>query len=406
MNIILTRQCSNSCPYCFAAPDRHLVCKPGHPEAVETMTVERARVIGKWLASEQPARLNLIGGEPFLNRDLVQIVSVFRQLCPDSKLTLFTGGLVKLSLLSSLQREDVGILVNVNEERDYLSSAAFDHVMSFIDRAISAGFQLGLGFNVWRMDFDPNFMPRLAHKVGRQGFRWTVANPSLGGTSCVVSPADFPRLSKRCTLMLRAAAEFELSPNLDCPLPVCFFDDEDLAWIARFHPNVVANFGSCSAPIDITPELHAMRCFSLSSLSRTPIKDHPSVGSVREWFREHLDHNLLSVHGIFGECINCTHYKTARCQGGCLAWRDVSQAAPESLAKRLYKLIEEGKDQQAITELEASSVWRQTTVALYLGALAARKLGERERMRRFASAALRDSSDAALKKRIFALLAN
>ena len=404
MNIILARRCSNRCPYCFAAPDR------GSPEglavrkAEDFMPVDAARSIALWLAHDAPPSLNLIGGEPFLNPHLIEIIANFRELCPKTHLKIFTGGLVDLGVIASLRRQDVSLLVNVNESRDYASPRAFTHVIALIERAVSSGFEVGLGFNIWRLHFDAAFMPRLAYRLGRDGFRWTVANPNLGIASSVVPPSDFRVLSKRCTQMLQFATELGLSPNLDCPLPVCFFDDEDLAWIARFHPNVVANLGSCAGAIDITPELEAMRCFSVSSLPRTPISAHSSLASLRKWLVQAQERNLLASPGIFEECAQCTHFKAARCQGGCLGWHSAAQAAGPELPRRIYTLVQQGRYQQVVAEVESSSMWFQTSLTLYLAALAAGRIGDRERMRRFASRALRASPDATLKDRLCAIL--
>jgi len=348
------------------------------------MPIQAVNELASWLSGDPPRQINLIGGEPFLRDDLPEIVAIFRQKCPKSQLTIFTGGIISGQSLSQLSPDDLsGILVNVNEERDYPNRHIYDKVIGFIETAIAMGFRITLGYNIWRLDFDTEFMPHIAYSLGRQGFRWSVANPSLMGGNKVVSPSDFRELSKIVIQMLYKSVERGLTTHLDCPLPSCFFKNEDLAWIARYQPNVVTNIGTCSAPIDITPELEAIRCFSISSFARTPINQHASLAALTKWFTENEDRDLLARKGIFEECLKCDHFLAGRCHGGCLGWRDLRQPGNAPTAKHFYDLLQAGNYAQVIEELESASQWFLTPLLLYLGVLAAYKLGELDKAKRF-----------------------
>lgn len=407
MNVILTRRCTNNCPYCFANPERSAI---GHldivPDKIKgSISIENVNKLALWLANNQPKRINLIGGEPFLHSKLPEIIAIFREKCPDSSLTIFTGGIVPPKVLINLSPDDLnGILINVNEERDYPDHHVFSKVKNFIEEALVAGFRITLGFNVWRLDFDPEFMPRLAYSLGRQGFRWSLANPNLMGDNKVVAPYNFKQLSVRIVQMLKQCTDKGLRPNLDCPLPLCFFSSDDLAWIAQYHPNVVENLGSCSAPIDITPDLEVMRCFSLSALPHTSIDQHASIKDLIKWFVENQDLKLLSRNGIFEECSKCSHFFAGRCQGGCFGWRDIEQDGEIPEPHHLYNLLQQREYAQVVETLESTSRWFATPLMYYLGAIAAQKLNDRERFRRFTAIGLEYTSDQNLRDKLIKLL--
>lgn len=393
MNIVLIRSCTNCCPYCFEASTRDST-KP------DFMTLEDARKVGVWASSDRLQSIRLLGGEPFIHPSLRGIIDIFLETCPTAKLTVFTGGVLPLGALDNIRPNDCSILVNVNEARDYSSKQNFEKVLAFIDHALQSGFEVGLGFNVWRTNFDPIFMPELAFSLGRKGFRWTVANPSLGAASSIVNRDDFKQLSIHCMNLLRQSTQRGLMANLDCPLPLCFFSDADVAWLSRYQPGVLSNLGVCSPPIDVLPELDAIRCFGVSSCAREPISNHKSPSALRTFFTQQLDQDLLMRQAVFPECNSCEHFHSARCQGGCFGWRSASPSVGAILAERLYKMLQAGRDRQVIDTIEASSRWFVSPLSLYLGALAARRLGDELRCRRYALTAIGGTPAPSLLRRL------
>lgn len=393
MNVVLIRRCTNCCPYCFEAPSRDL-SKPG------LMTIEDARKVAVWAAADRLESIGLIGGEPFLHPELREIIAVFLKTCSPARLVLFTGGVVPCQALDALQPNDCSLLVNVNEERDYRSKGDYKRVMTFIDHALKSGFEVGLGFNVWRINFDPRFMPELAFSLGRTGFRWTVASPSLGYTPSTVQREDLKALSGRCMNLLWESVFRGLATSLDCPLPLCFFKDDEVAWLSRFQPGVLSKLGVCSPPVDVTPELDAVRCFGVSSCGREPIANHASPSALRAYFRRRLDQDLLTRQGVYPECASCEHFNAARCQGGCFGWRSSIPTVGPSLAERLYAMLRADEDGRVIEAIEASSRWFISPLSLYLGALAARRLGDEVQCRRYALAGIGASPEPTLRRRL------
>lgn len=331
----------------------------------------------------------MLGGEPFLHPELGTIVSLFRQVCPGTGLRILTGGVFKKRLLDSLSPEDAGLIFNINEPRDYRNPKHFAKVMSNVETAIRKGFRVILGFNVWRLDFDPSFMPTLAHRLARSNFRWTVANPQRDFPSSMVKPMQYNVLAERCFAMLQEAARLNIEALLDCSLPVCFFKDSELAWVRQYHPGTASVMGVCGPVLDVTPELEVIRCFALSKLTRVKLTDFQNEWEIQNWFLKHMDSQLLH-QGCFSYCSECLHFKTGKCYGGCLAWHEgvvdtEAQPSESSLALMMSDALDTGKPDLALSQYESANYWAKTAAPTYTAAVAASQLGKWEQAFRYAA---------------------
>ncbi len=385
MNLVLARACSNSCPYCFETGERQ-------GGKADFISMENAGRLAVWARDSGLEFLSLLGGEPFLHPELPAVVSLFRKVSPRTVLTILTGGVFKPRLLEALSPDDVGLVFNVNEARDYRDQEQAAKVLHNVATAIHRGFRVTLGFNVWRPDFDINFMPNLARRFARTEFRWTVANPQRDVTSKVVEPREFNTLAERCFAMLKSAAALKMDAMIDCPLPLCFFNDEQLAWARQYTPGTVLRMGICDPPLDVTPELEAVRCFPLAALSRVKVTDFHNEEEIRVWFRKNTDSQLVPV-GCYPRCADCPHLIGGRCYGGCLAWHKTAfsptaDPGAATLAYEMHEAIEAGKPELAINRYNESNYWSQTAVPSYLAAVAATHLSRWDKALRYASYAL------------------
>jgi cyclic pyranopterin phosphate synthase len=383
MNLVLTRACSNSCPYCFESAER----EDGKQSSI---SMENIAHFARWARTSRLDYLSLLGGEPFLHPKLSAIVKLFRQACPGTALRILTGGIFNKDLLGELPPQDVSLVFNINEPRDYRNPKHFPKVINNFETALKKGFKVSIGFNVWRLDFDTNFMPDLAHRLSLSHFTWTVANPIRGCASKVVPPAEYAALAERCLAMLKKAATLNIEATLDCPLPLCFFKDSDLAWVRQYHPGTASGMGPCTPVLDVTPELEVIRCFALSKLTRLKLADFHSEKEIEDWFVKHLDTQLLH-RGCFSFCSQCQHFKKGRCYGGCLACHDEAGEGTETelnaatLEKKMHQAIEANKPGLALSYFKAANYWSKTDLATFAAAVAASKTGEWDQAFRYAS---------------------
>ncbi|MFC1875502.1 radical SAM protein [Chloroflexota bacterium] len=394
MNLVLARGCSNSCSYCFETAER----QGGEKGFISMENVDK---FADWVRKSRLGSLQLVGGEPFLHPKLGAIVTKFRQVCPGTSLMVLTGGVFNKHLLDSLSPEDVGIAFNINEPRDYKNPKHFTKVMNNVKTAIIKGFRVVIGFNVWRMDFDTDFMPNLAHSLARTHFRWAVANPVRDFPTSVVKPMHYSALAERCFAMLQEAARLNIEARLDCPLPLCFFTDSQLGWVRQYHPGTVQRMGCCSPALDVTPELEVIRCFALSKLVRVNLTEFPNEEEISAWFLARIEPQLLH-RGCFSHCSECLHFKTGRCYGGCLAWHECdvdAEAEPSafSLAIGMGEAIDAGKPDLALDQYERANYWSKAAMPTFEASVAAFRLDKWEQAFRYAAYAQDMTFDLTLK---------
>jgi len=369
MNLVVIRECSNSCPYCFESAER----QDGKQSQISMENVAR---FAKWARASLLPYLSLLGGEPFLHPRLPEIVKFFRQACPGTALRVLTGGVFNKNILDELPPQEVSLVFNINEPRDYRNPKHYTKVLNNVEIAMRKGFKVSIGFNVWRLDFDSCFMPGLAKRFGLSHFTWTVANPIRGCVSEVVPLTQFDALSDRCLAMLQEATRLGLDATLDCPIPLCFFKESALAWVRQYHPETASGMGVCQPVLDVTPELEVLRCFGLSKLTRLKLVDFKDESAVEDWFQRHLDTRLLDSGG-YSYCAECLHFKKGRCYGGCLAWHKAETDTTEtkSLEARMYEAVEAGNPETALNLYEKANHWAKTDLATFAAAVAAFNMG-------------------------------
>ncbi|XUX00945.1 MAG: radical SAM protein [Dehalogenimonas sp.] len=386
MNLILSRECGNSCPYCFDEAEKQAGQK-------HFISMEEVGAFAKWAYHARLPYLSLSGGEPFLHPKLGMIVKLFRQNCRDTAIRILSGGVFNKDVLDTISPEDAGIIFNINEPKDYENPKHFSKVINNIETAIRKGFRIGIGFNVWRLDFDTTFISNLAHRLALPRFTWAVANPIKGLPSKAVLPEQYPAFSERCFQMLQEAARLNIEAGLDCSLPLCFFTDAQMGWVRQYHPGTASLMGTCEPPpIDVTPELEVIRCFACSKAARLKLRDFRNQSEIEEWFQKHIDAQLLHK-GVFPYCSECQHLKEGRCYGGCLACREEDigivkeKLNSPSLEQQMDEALGTGKPDLALSHFNAANHWLKTDAATFKAAVAASKLGDWKQALRYATKA-------------------
>ncbi len=87
-----------------------------------------------WTEKVSPRRINLLGGEPFLNKEYPEIIATYRSLFPDSTLKIFTNGflLSKQHGLHECLKENNAILIVTDHSRDPRYRGKLDKELSTI----------------------------------------------------------------------------------------------------------------------------------------------------------------------------------------------------------------------------------------------------------------------------------
>ncbi|AMW31329.1 radical SAM protein [Arthrospira platensis] len=357
MNLIVIDKCSNYCAYCFASTE---MGKSGKKTVLTREGIER---VVQFISRSGPNfRLNIIGGEPFLYKDLVYLLEKSMAEPALGDATIFTGGICNTNEILKLKpyRDRLSLLVNLNERRDYRRNTEYELVLHNIDVALNLGIPVNIGFNIWRQDFNYQEILDVCESFGIEYLRWTVAYPELNPSPevQVLSPSEYHAVAPRIAEFLEAAYWQHIQVYLDCPLPKCFFTSEQLGRIQLTQPKSAA-FRSCGPVIDVNPALEVFRCYALSDLERTQLTDFDNFSELMAYYKRVIDEKYDRPQ-VYDRCDTCEFAEDRSCYGGCMANSAESiggRESQETLLKIAYQAIQQGRGQEA--EVALKKVFRK-----------------------------------------------
>ena len=314
MNLILTDKCTNTCPYCFAAQEMAKNLKQNNMkrdifDAFINFVDE----------SKESIDINLIGGEPLIYDDLEYVLKSVHNSVYITSFSVLTGGVVSKDKFELLlpYKSKMKLMFNLNESHTYLNPGHHKIVVENIAYAIELGIATTIGYNIYHQNFNANEIIDYCNKFGVNILRFSVACPIYGQKSNMVVPsAEYKSLSDKVYNFLETCYYNDIEAILDCPIPLCFFSDEQLGKLSKMHPMVVSRMGQCTPPIDINYDLSVFRCFALSNESKVNLTDFETFKDIKKYFLDEVDSRLISPT-VYEECKNCSYRK--KCNGGCLA---------------------------------------------------------------------------------------
>lgn len=315
MNLIITEACTNNCPYCFATSEMSNT-------SVKQMDKEVFDDIFKKIQSNPtPIGVNLLGGEPLLNKNLPYFIEKLAAEPNVSVITILTGGVVPNHLFQELPlKEKVLFLFNVNQRKDYRSELQFNRVHQNLAWLIDNGFKVSIGFNIYNLDFDGDEILGYCEKYGITELRTAIAKPTFGvENSKLIDPKDYHLASPKVKNLIVEASKRSIKVNIDCMLPKCFFNDEQLAEIVKVQPDVLSDvFGKCGMGLDVNPEKKMFRCFVVEGINSVSIDDFESIDEIEDYFCDIFDRNNIKPT-LFDKCSTCLFAENHTCIGDCYA---------------------------------------------------------------------------------------
>jgi len=303
MNLIVVDKCTNYCRYCFASTEM------GRATAKNTLDRASIEVVAAFVRKSGPGfSVNVIGGEPFLYRDLGFLLDRLYAEQTFGGATVFTGGIFKTGLLDAVSHHAhrTALLFNLNQRRDYVKQAEYDLVLRNLGRAQELGFPVVVGFNIWRSDFDGDEILDVCHAFGVERLRWTVAYPEAEPSEGVqtLRPDEYPATARSTAAFLEKAYRRGIQAWLDCPLPKCFFTAEEVGRLALTQPGSVSAIRACGPVIDVAPDLTLFRCYALSATHRRSLTDFEDFATVVRWYEREVDARFGSPQ-VFAACGTC-----------------------------------------------------------------------------------------------------
>jgi hypothetical protein len=314
-NVLLTQKCVRSCPYCFA--QRHMSSSP--PDDV--ITWENLIYIADFLAAAGERRFPMLGGEPTLHGDFVDMVLYVIER--GFEVTVFTSGVMSDAMLESaaaafagLPPEKLGFVCNLNDpEQTRTPPAELAAVKRFLRRF---GERVVPGFNIYRTDYRLDFLFDYVNEFGlRRHLRLGVAHPIAGTNNRHIAIGDMRAVVLRLFEYRDRFEAYRIKPGLDCGFPMCQFTNDELAWMYRNTPNRY-DFG-CAPVIDIGPDLSVWSCFPLSSFHRRSLLEFNSLRELHAYYESLHRKVRIEVAGLYPECDSCVARDEGLCRAGCVA---------------------------------------------------------------------------------------
>ena len=313
MNLIINDTCNRACPYCFARSKVGLSDGPARPDGKDISLENFERYLEFHVRSAVP-QLKLLGGEPTLHPEFLEFLRRAHERGLDT--LVFSNGLwprkVQDGLRSiSLPEWKVRFLFNVNEPH-LQPPAQLAHAKESMK---IAGAQGGCGFNIYREDFDLQFIPDLidAARMSRD-LRLGLASPIVGTENSFVEAAYFKVIGMRLVDELRKLEQRNVLGSFDCGFPLCMFPEESLGSLTL---NSRGFQSVCGYPIDVGPDLTAWPCFPLSNFENVRLLDFQNAAELHAHYTKRLAG--FRQLGTTEECLTCKFIKREQCCGGCVA---------------------------------------------------------------------------------------
>ena len=315
-NIALLNRCNLRCPYCFA--DSYTA------EEKEDITMPTFSKLLDLCAEE--GQVGIIGGEPFLHKDILTFLEILRFDPRFGRVTVFTNGIFIDKAMDLLRDRKFHLLVNVNSASDMgeVNFARMRENIRLLRRTVGIhGFTLGI--NVYREDQDFSDFLSIAKEIGVQKIRISLVIPhdrSEGGLPY------FKRMKPALFTLYRELKALDIAPCYDCnAIPACVYTEEEREFLASLpyeneqERQILMGVASVCSPVsDLYPDWTATRCFGMYDACRTPAGDFASLADLRNFFFKEIDCRLVNTPSC-SDCESCYKYKTFGCFGGCLCYK-------------------------------------------------------------------------------------
>jgi len=304
-NLTVSAECNQHCSYCFTSD--HLDGSRAGGGFLEISDFD-ARL--DFLDRSGIDQARLLGGEPTLHPQFPELVE--RARARDKKIVVFTNGLMpekSLACLEKVPAAECTVLLNVNDPAE---AKTFEHQRATIRRL---GERVMLGFNIYRADFQPDFLLSLiAGTDCRPAVRLGLAHPCLSGNNRYILPRQYVFIGEKIARFARVAAGAGVIVEFDCGFVRCMFSDKDLEALEALGADVGWR---CNPILDVGLNGRVIHCYPLSRLGSLPLTPETDAPALRSGF-ESLTRPYRRA-GVFQECSTCPFKQSGECPGGCLA---------------------------------------------------------------------------------------
>lgn len=315
-NIALLNRCNLRCPYCFA--DSYT------GKEKEDINIDTFLELLDFASSD--GTVGIIGGEPFLHKDINEIIDILEDDYRFYRVTIFTNGIFLDKSIAYLKNPKFELLVNVNSSKD-IGKANFEKMTNNLHIATAklGKERVNLGINVYEKNQDFSEFLSLAKELKAEKIRVSLVIPQNkeGG-----SIKYFSEMKGTLLTLYKSLLELNISPCYDCnAVPECVFDEKETELLEslpfeneREREIFLGKRSVCSPVIDLYPDKTATRCFGMYDKLRVKIEDFKSLTDIKNYFFKEIDCRLVNNESC-DKCKDCYKFKTFSCYGGCLCYK-------------------------------------------------------------------------------------
>lgn len=311
-NIAITNYCNLRCKYCFADDMIH--------EPKKFISIENFRKILSFIAKTPSTNIGIIGGEPTLHPNFLNILSEADDYCKQThgRVALFSNGIELGKYLPAIT-ENISILINCNAPI-YLGKENIKKMNNLFDKFKTLSWfesKVRIGCNIHPDLKDYTYIWQIVERYNIKIIRVSVVSPAGCYTNFRSDKEAYYKMMKDYFIKFcKNAEEHNCKLSIDCNhIPSCYFTNKEKKLLEKVSDVAALDF--CRPVVDITPDFRATACFGVYE----PINLN-SFSTLNEVEQYLLIKKTIPKYNAncYGRCKGCKEYDLTRCQGGCLGF--------------------------------------------------------------------------------------
>lgn len=318
MGLVLTNVCNQRCSWCFEG-----AWKNKKQELMSLENIEKLLKWKKWDDGHAPV-IYLLGGEPTLHPQLIEIVDMIKEYNSKISLFLLTNLTCKKELLVELIKRNVVIFANVDQFEPDNNRGNWQRILDnldYLNDETAPSIQYNISATVSHPDKDFSFLYDILEKGKNKIYNLRLAPSCIG----FESKNQFQKVSgneyyeKVLDVLTKC---LEIKPNLhlstECATNGCMISDDLFNKLSDMGYKLRYECGSPEPNADILPDMSCHWCFAFENVPELKINnvfDFPDDQYLLdEMHRRYLEFN--EKYRGFCELGECNH---KQCKGACAA---------------------------------------------------------------------------------------
>ena len=266
-----------------------------------------------WMTRDPYLRntVHLMGGEPTLHKDFVQMVQTVQK--KNLEVKIFSNLATKNAPEYAKDLKDLPVrwIINVNlpETRSANQDKNLRESLQILKDKVTLTFNMvpELCSQDWLIDLICEYKLNKNIKVG-------FVLPNLSHTNEHLKEEDYPKVARRVVDFASVCEKFDISLEYECGIPWCSFNSEQLGELWHLNSEF---FSSCNSILDITPDGHVIYCLPLATFRAVHFANFKNYPEAKRWFE-----SILTPYRPLGStprCFSCNLLRLGVCRGGCMA---------------------------------------------------------------------------------------